>query len=669
MRLGRFGVAGLLAVAVLAAHSGALRGGFHYDDMFAIVENPAVRSWQPALYVGSSTAVISETEAAGYRPLTVASFAINYRLGALNPVGYLGVNLALHLAIAWMVFVLGVRLLGDARSSVTEDRCFPWAAVAALLFALHPVNAEAVNYIVARSSLLSTLGALVAFWGWLRWRGGEGGRWLAVGVGSFAAALLSKESAVALLIPLAAYEWMGIDSASSVTLDRCLASSVTLDRCLASRPGGRAFARSVVRLAPFVVTAGLFVGVWAMMTSGGISARGAAAYPAWTLAEIVGRSLLLWVWPWPLGLDHPLVFTGQFDPVLAIALGLAGAGVGAAWWVARRRHPLSVWLVAWVLAGFAPLAPLPWITTQGLLQENRMAFSAVGLAWLTAVAVRSGVVDARSRFGAFPVRGSAVVVGGVALLGAVAADRARSAVWNDDRRVWEEVVRRSPKDLVARINLGSAYMDREEFDRAEAEFNGILAVAPNYTRAYYNLGLLALRRDRYEEARGMFLHTAALAPQDADVYHILGAEALKRKHLDDARAAFEQAVALNPRDAKAHVNLGRLALQSGDASAAESSYLAALRADPRHAKALNDLGAIYLQRREWSRALEPLTAALQRDPESIEALYNRAVVLVGLGRRDEARAALQVVLAKLPPDLQFDPYRRGARYLLDGGEP
>jgi tetratricopeptide (TPR) repeat protein len=167
----------------------------------------------------------------------------------------------------------------------------------------------------------------------------------------------------------------------------------------------------------------------------------------------------------------------------------------------------------------------------------------------------------------------------------------------------------------------------------------------------------------------LFLRAAALAPESTDAYDILGAEALKRKRWDDARAAFRQVAALNPRDAKAHLNLGRLALQAGDASAAESSYRAALRADPGNAKALNDLGAMYLQRRDWSLALEPLTAALQRDPESIEASYNRAVVLVGLGRRDEGLAALQGVLARLPPDPEFDPYRRGAQYLLDGGEP
>ncbi|MEO5657700.1 MAG: hypothetical protein ABIO65_03055, partial [Nitrospiria bacterium] len=69
----------LLAGAVMAAHGGALHGEFHYDDIFAIVQNPAVQVWQPMWYFTSATAVINEANAAGYRPLTVASLALNYR--------------------------------------------------------------------------------------------------------------------------------------------------------------------------------------------------------------------------------------------------------------------------------------------------------------------------------------------------------------------------------------------------------------------------------------------------------------------------------------------------------------------------------------------------------------------------------------------------------------
>src|SRR3990172_4998171 len=189
---------GVLLVVTVVAHSGALNGGFHYDDSHAIVENPAIRSWQPLYYLTSSKAFSSGGEGGHYRPVTVATFALNYAVGRLDPVGYLVVNLGLHVAVSWMVFVTGRRLLGGSA----------WAGLAAVVYALHPVNAEAVNYVVARSSLLAALGALVAFWAVMRWRERDRLGWLVVALGAFAAALLSKESALALIPPLATSGWL-----------------------------------------------------------------------------------------------------------------------------------------------------------------------------------------------------------------------------------------------------------------------------------------------------------------------------------------------------------------------------------------------------------------------------------------------------------------------------
>ena len=139
----------LLVAAVLSAHSGALGGKFHCAAV--VVENPAIRSWQLLFYLTSPLAVSRGVTGAGYRRLTVATFAANYAVGRLEPQGYLLVNLLFHLAVSWMVFVLGRWLLGDDR----------WAAFAALFFALHPVNAEAVNYVVARSSVGTRAGETI----------------------------------------------------------------------------------------------------------------------------------------------------------------------------------------------------------------------------------------------------------------------------------------------------------------------------------------------------------------------------------------------------------------------------------------------------------------------------------------------------------------------------
>jgi tetratricopeptide (TPR) repeat protein len=330
-----------------------------------------------------------------------------------------------------------------------------------------------------------------------------------------------------------------------------------------------------------------------------------------------------------------LTFLTRFDAPLAGGLVIGAlAGLGVIVGLARRA-PVVAWGLVWAIAGLLPLAPLPWLTTVALLQEHRIGFSAAGLSWATAALARElWTVIGRHR-AASVMRWALACAGGVLALVAVAVDRQRSSVWSDDRLLWAEVVQRSPDNLLARINLGSAYMMRRDYARAESEFRAILAVVPTYYKAYDNLGLVALRQNR----------------------------------TDDARAAFQRAAELNPSDPDAHTNLGILALRAGDTAAAEASFRTALAINPHERDALNNLATIYLQRREWAIALELTTTALHRNPEFLEASYNQGVALAGLGRHAEAVVVLRDVRGRLPPDPSFDQYRQAIDRLLAGGSP
>jgi hypothetical protein len=150
----------LLALAALAATGDCLRGCFHFDD-YSILANPAGRAW------------FLQT-----RPLTQLTFWLNYQAGATDPAGYHLVNLLLHVAVVCVLFQILLEYL-------PRETAF----AASALFAIHPLQSEAVNYIFARSSLLGALFCLLC---WRSWKGGHGWR----SVAWFGCALLCKEECV-----------------------------------------------------------------------------------------------------------------------------------------------------------------------------------------------------------------------------------------------------------------------------------------------------------------------------------------------------------------------------------------------------------------------------------------------------------------------------------------
>src|SRR3982751_2067120 len=167
-----------LLAAALIAFGASLASGFHFDD-YAIFSDPALVT--ASGWMGAFT--LRQT-----RPLTYLTFWLNYAVGGGDPILYHALNLALHLGAVWLAYECLRRLM--------ESRA---ALAAATIFALHPLQAEAVDYVWARSIVLATVLCLAAMLEWI-----EGRHWTAV-VG-FAGALLAKEEVAA--FPLLLW-WVG----------------------------------------------------------------------------------------------------------------------------------------------------------------------------------------------------------------------------------------------------------------------------------------------------------------------------------------------------------------------------------------------------------------------------------------------------------------------------
>src|ERR1700724_3553316 len=144
----------VVGLAILAAYPNHFHNSFHFDDAHTIENNAAIQSLKniPRFFVDATT-FSSLPSNQSYRPLVSTLFAIDYKLGRLNPLWFRLSIFALFLALVLLLAFVINRLINNV-----------WIAFgAAALFGLHPANADTVNYIIASAEIISTLGIVASF--------------------------------------------------------------------------------------------------------------------------------------------------------------------------------------------------------------------------------------------------------------------------------------------------------------------------------------------------------------------------------------------------------------------------------------------------------------------------------------------------------------------------
>lgn len=188
----------------LAAFLNSLDGEFLMDDHLEIVDNPMMDSpWPPwrVMFIGYSLPS---------RPLPYLTFAIDHSLWGKRPFGYHLTNLAIHVSAALALFFLTRTTLSSPRLRDTfGHHAEILAATIASLWAVHPLNTQAVTYIYQRMESLAAMLCLISLAAFAnavkrQWNV----RWLAISVAASAAAMLTKETAVVLPLLIASYDWL-----------------------------------------------------------------------------------------------------------------------------------------------------------------------------------------------------------------------------------------------------------------------------------------------------------------------------------------------------------------------------------------------------------------------------------------------------------------------------
>lgn len=532
------------------AYANGLSGPFLFDDDRSIVTNAQIRQlWPPAVPLSPP----DETPVAR-RPLVNLSFALNYAVSGLDVRGYHVTNVALHLLAALVLFGLIRRTLALPKLAGRFEPVADTIALAgALIWVLHPLQTEAVNYLSQRTELVMGLCYLLTLYCSLR-------RWHAAALLACVLGMASKESMVTAPLVVLLYDRAFLFETVAAAL--------------------RARGRLYVGLSlTWVVLAGL------MMSGGRTTVGFSTGTGVWTYllnqAELVVHYLWLAIWPRALVLDYglprPLTLADVWLPVLLLVILALVVLIGL------RRRPELGFLGAFVFITLAPTSSVVPIATE-VGAERRMYLALAALAVLLVVAVHrlggrrwlvpvAAALSVALAVGTFMRNQDYVSTLTMArtIVDRRPHGRAHFLLGNElyaagqrDEAIAQFEL--SARDFPgARFALGTERLAEQRFDDAIAELEVFIREEPDHVNVVPARDMLArafLAQQRFEEAIGQFQLIQEVAPSyggpGGDLLFNFGYALTAAGRMREAVPVLERAVTTNPADADARQLLQRV---------------------------------------------------------------------------------------------------------------
>ncbi len=577
----------LILLAGVWAYHNSFTGPFIFDDQHVIVNNAHLRHLWPIW----DTVSVPLWAAAAWRPVVNLTFAINYALGGLDVRGYHVTNLFIHIAAALTLAGVVRRLLLSPR---VRDRCereAAWVAGAvALLWVVHPLQTESVDYLCQRAESLMGLWYVVTLYAVIRGATATNSRgWSVIAVLACALGMATKPVMVT----------------APVTALLC-------DRVFFADSIGQAWTRRrglyLGLLASWSVLIGLAIFAWkAYGPSAGFAFHRMTPLDyALTQPGVIVHYLRLALWPAPLCFDYvwPVARTpAAIVPPLLVVSSL----VGATLW-ALRVYPSLGFVGAWCVLTLAPTSSILPITD--LAAEHRLYLPLAGVMVLLVMGALVLLRPLERRHAAVR-RWIAGGVVGLVVLGLGSLTIRRNAVYRSEITLWADVVAHRPGNARAHNNLGNGFEKTGNLQAAATHYTEAFRLDPAYAEAHNNLGDILAQQGRAPEALTQFVEAIRLKPSLPDSYNNLGNLLLREAKVPEAVLEYEQALRLNPNYPEAQNNLGVALWQQQRGQEALPHFTEAVRLDPAFAEAHRNLGIALVAQDRPAEAAQQFAIAQQ----------------------------------------------------------
>lgn len=653
-------ILGLVLLAVLvAAYANHFHNGFHFDDSHAVVDNVHIRNIKniPA-YFSDPKMFSADPTHWGLRPVVTTTLAIDYWLGGgLNPF-YFQLS-----TFVWFA-VLGVLLFFMYKNLLNQSIKHQWMAYLALAttawYVLHTANAETLNYVIARSDVLSTLCIVASFLIYIAYPAKR--NWylyiIPALIGVFA-----KETVLVLVIILFFYILLFERGLSIPDLFKTKNLKVIFNAILKVSP------LLVVVMAAQIYTLSKITSIPGITNPLG--------YYILTQTYVWLHYFIAFFLPMNLSADTDwTVISNVFDERIIVGLIFVIGLVVAIFKTSAKKEtkPIAFGLL-WFAAALLPtsIAPFAEITN-----DHRMFFPFIGLALSVVTFIGLWLIKMQKQIEASTKYKALISTCILLVLGLNAYGiHQRDKVWKDEESLWLDVTIKSPLNGRGLMNYGLTQMGKGNYAAADTYFEKALNYLPYYNTLYINIGILKGATNKPQEAEDDFKKAIQYSPNTYDSYAYYARWLKQVNRPNDARQMAEKAIQINPYSlmalnilmnvddelglwdklqqaanqtlaivpndptaqgfldaGKKHLSIVEIPGQQSNKQLTAADYLnqslnyynqqdynkcieacrQALKLQPNYADAYSNMGAAYNQLKQWNKGIEACQNALKIDP-------------------------------------------------------
>ena len=641
-------------------YSNSLDCSFHMDDSLRIVENNTIRNiknpgaiwnWQKLRFIGYVT------------------FALNYHVHKLDVFGYHVVNLLIHILTSVFVYWLVLLLFSTPGMQGHElaGRKRLIALFCGLVFTAHPVQTQAITYIVQRFASLAAMfyiGSL-SFYVKGRLTSGKTG-YLYYVAAAFSALLgiFTKENVVTLPIAFFLIEFCFFLTGSSEITKRLKNPKIWF---------AIGTLMSFLLIIPFFITSNIseiFVPISSQRSSDPLLSSSVYLF---TQFRVFMCYLRLMFFPAQLSVDYDFPASSSFfEPAVVLSfLFLVSLVVWAfANWQKYRLASFGILFFFCTHLIESSIKPL-----HNVIFEHRLYLPLLGFS-LCIVSLLFQTVKKKHT----------VIITGVlcTVIGLFSIlTYQRNNLWKSEITLWMDVKKKYPNKARSYYAIGMGYKEagnnhealrylrqaleinpgysnvrnilglilseQGKYEEAVIEYKKAIKLNPSYERALNNLGMALHNLGRYDEAMDAYRKARDADPLYDASYNNSGMAYYELGSYEEALVECRKAVYLNTDYADAHYNLGIIYNELGEHDVAIDEYRKSLLIDPDNAQTHNNLGNVFYQRGRLQEAAVEFRAFISLNPDYAPAYMNLGIVLYDLGLYEDALVEYRHAL-KLDPD-------------------